>query len=166
MPDNAIYPHLRHRVYLLDLGNSESRLEHWTAHHPALVMGLPGIMAYRQNRPIDDASLVCSETWFVDAESERTAFESEHYHGVVAPDERRFVTVPARHTTISDPALPDGVEGVEELAFDGVTMTSGQRRSRLRRPLSERLVRLECRTRTWIAVDTHQTHKEVPDATH
>lgn len=182
-------PRWRHRIYLV--GTRADRdpadcLRHWTEVHPGLVLELPGLVAYRQNRPVvgDGPPLLCAETWFLDAAAETAAFASAVYRDRVGPDEARFTDGRARHTVVISEHRPDQPGSWRRLSFGSGApigdLAGATELLRLRRPLGLRgspdvrsewtghvpdrpaVVRDEsfellCRPRTWSLVEDRRT---------
>lgn len=118
---------VQHRIFVVPtgpvLGPSAAR-QHWEQRHGDIFTGTPGLLRYRQNRPVDEewecgAARFCSETWYDDRETERAAYASDHYLEVVAPDEASFLDRDAAWSAVvlDDGALGPG-EGLRVLWFD------------------------------------------------
>lgn len=90
---------MQHRIFVvptLPRMTPAAAREHWEKCHARVFTGTPGLLHYRQNRPVDHewrrgAARFCSETWYADRDSERAAYSSTHYLDVVRPDEATFL---------------------------------------------------------------------------
>lgn len=88
---------MQHRIFLVPVaGDAECARRHWEQRHGDLFVGTPGLLGYRQNRPVAEqwalgTARFCSETWFADRTSERRAYASAYYRDVVTPDEATFL---------------------------------------------------------------------------
>jgi hypothetical protein len=89
----------QHRIYLVSGSpavTGSRMLLHWTERHAGLFLHTPQLRGYAQNRPLAEeldrvGPLACSETWFADRTTERSAFSSPYYRQVVAADEASFL---------------------------------------------------------------------------
>ncbi|MBB3665554.1 hypothetical protein FB384_004512 [Prauserella sediminis] len=88
---------MQHRIFLVPpSGDADRGRRHWEHRHGDLFVRTPGLLGYRQNRPVAEqwargTARFCSETWFADRESERRAYASAYYRDVVTPDEAVFL---------------------------------------------------------------------------
>lgn len=91
---------MQHRIFLVPPIAPTAAVphprRHWETRHAEVFAATPGLVGYRQNRPVDaewtrGCAWFCSETWFVDADAERAAYASRYYTDVVAQDETRFL---------------------------------------------------------------------------
>lgn len=106
---------LQHRIFLAPAKPAVSWSEaqaHWRTNHETIMLELPGLLGYVQNRPIEESwihlrYLACSETWFATRESEATAYASDWYREQIAVDEARMFG--------RDDAWSSAVLGVETL---------------------------------------------------
>jgi hypothetical protein len=89
---------MQHRIFLAPIGSGVSWAEaqaHWRSHHETIMLGLPHLLGYVQNRPTEDwwihlPYLACSETWFADRERETAAYATDWYREQIAVDEGRM----------------------------------------------------------------------------
>ncbi len=89
---------LQHRIFLAPCRPGVSLAEaqaHWRSHHEAIMLDIPRLVGYVQNRPRQEwwvylPYLACSETWFADREAERAAYASAWYRDQIAVDEARM----------------------------------------------------------------------------
>ena len=110
-------PALQHRIFLAPAKPAISWAEaqaHWRTNHEAIMLPLPGLVGYVQNRPTEEwwihlPYLACSETWFPSRESETAAYASAWYRERIAVDEARMF---GRDDAWNSPVL--GVETVQE----------------------------------------------------
>jgi hypothetical protein len=108
-------PELQHRIFLAPARPMVAVADahaHWRTHHGRLMLELPHLAGYVQNRPLTEwwphlGFLACAETWFADREAEKAAYASEWYRDEITPDELRMF---ARDAAWSSP-----VTGIEEL---------------------------------------------------
>lgn len=89
---------MQHRIFLAPLRPCMPHAEahgHWCSNHAALMLKLPYLKGYVQNRPLPEwwphlGYLACSETWFADRQTEREAYASPWYTEEIARDEQRM----------------------------------------------------------------------------
>jgi len=89
---------LQHRIFLVPCRPGVSWAEaqaHWRTHHETIMLDIPGLVGYVQNRPHPEwwvhlPYLACSETWFANRETEHAAYESDWYKDRIAVDEARM----------------------------------------------------------------------------
>ena len=89
---------MQHRIFLAPCRPGVSWAEaqaHWRSHHEAIMLDIPGLVGYVQDRPCQEwwihlPYLACSETWFADREAEQAAYASDWYEGQIAVDEARM----------------------------------------------------------------------------
>ena len=102
---------MQHRIFLAPCRPGVSWAEaqaHWRSHHEAIMLEIPGLVGYVQDRPCQEwwihlPYLACSETWFADREigvsvaievahrdAERAAYASDWYNQQIAIDEARM----------------------------------------------------------------------------
>jgi hypothetical protein len=102
---------VQHRIFLAPLrpGVSWSEAQaHWRSHHEAIMLNIPGLVGYVQDRPCREwwihlPYLACSETWFPDRGAERAAYASDWYQQQIAVDEARmFVRDEAWNSPVVD----------------------------------------------------------------
>lgn len=106
---------MQHRIYLVPpcVGpDRDTSRDHWEQRHGRLFGATPGLLRYRQNRPIDEfwargSALFCSETWFEDRRAEKAAYRSDFYRDVVTADERRFLDRDAAWTAVVTSEMPE-----------------------------------------------------------
>ncbi|NYE35810.1 acyl-CoA synthetase (AMP-forming)/AMP-acid ligase II [Nocardioides cavernae] len=90
---------MQHRIFVVPLATHLAPAEarrHWEQRHGRVFGATPGLLRYRQNRPVDaewDAGRArfCSETWYADRAAERAAYDTDHYRETVAADEASFL---------------------------------------------------------------------------
>ncbi|HUA71264.1 MAG TPA: EthD domain-containing protein [Solirubrobacteraceae bacterium] len=90
---------MQHRIFLAPLRPGVAWAEahaHWCSHHEAIMLDIPGLVGYVQDRPCREwwihlPYLACSETWFADREAERAAYASDWYQQRIAVDEARML---------------------------------------------------------------------------
>jgi hypothetical protein len=88
----------QHRIFLAPCRSGvawAAAQAHWRTNHEAIMLDLPGLRGYVQNRPLPEwwihlPYLACSETWFADREAERAAYASSWYTEQIAVDEARM----------------------------------------------------------------------------
>ena len=101
---------LQHRIFLAPArpGVAWAQAQaHWRSNHEAIMLEIPGLVGYVQNRPLPEwwvhlPYLACSETWFGDREAERAAYASDWYREQIAVDEARMF---GREDSWSSPVL-------------------------------------------------------------
>ena len=101
---------MQHRIFLAPIAPCVSWAEvqaHWRTNHEAIMLELPGLAGYVQNRPRPEwwtrmPYVACAETWFADRDAERAGFDSEWYHREVEADEARMF---AREAAWSSPVV-------------------------------------------------------------
>jgi hypothetical protein len=89
---------VQHRIFLAPLRPGVSWAEaqaHWRSHHEAIMLDIPGLVGYVQDRPCPEwwihlPYLACSETWFAGLDAERAAYASAWYLQQIAVDEARM----------------------------------------------------------------------------
>lgn len=89
---------MQHRVFLAPARPAVSWAEaqaHWRTHHAQIMIELPGLLGYIQNRPTEEwwsqlPYLACAETWFESREAEAEAYASSWYREQIAVDEERM----------------------------------------------------------------------------
>lgn len=89
---------MQHRIFLAPLRPGVSwavAQAHWRTNHEAIMLDIPGLVGYVQDRPREDwwihlPYLACSETWFADRDAERAAYASDWYTQQIAIDEARM----------------------------------------------------------------------------
>lgn len=116
-----------HRVFLVpgrgDLEPGAAR-RHWEQRHGDVFGPTPGLLHYRQNRPVDEqwaagTALFCSETWYADRATERAAYASDHYRDTVTPDEASFLDRDGVWSAVVlDDDRPAAGDGLQLLWFD------------------------------------------------
>ncbi|NKY60604.1 EthD domain-containing protein [Nocardia flavorosea] len=87
---------MQHRIFVVSLRGDIDLAwarQHWEHRHGALFGQTPGLIRYRQDRPLAETTdgFVCSETWFASRAAESAAFGSAYYTETVVPDEKRFL---------------------------------------------------------------------------
>lgn len=110
----------QHRIFLAPARPGVSWAEaqaHWRTHHEAIMLELPYLLGYVQNRPTEEwwvqlPYLACSETWFADREREAAAYATDWYRERITVDEQRMF---GREDAWSSPVL------AVEVLRDGVT---------------------------------------------
>lgn len=118
---------MRHRIFLVPVVPHVCPgvvRRHWEERHGEVFTGTPGLLRYRQNRPVDEewergTARFCSETWYDDRDTERDAYRSTHYREVVTPDEASFLERDAAWSAVvlDEGGLAPG-EGLRILWFD------------------------------------------------
>jgi hypothetical protein len=127
---------MQHRIFLVPGRPGVPRADadgHWRTHHARLMLDLPLLLGYVQNRPLPGwwphlGALACSETWFASREAEREAYASDWYRDAIAPDEHRmFARDAAWHARVLEvEELHPGEHGAfRALAFGGVAELLG-----------------------------------------
>jgi fatty-acyl-CoA synthase len=136
---------VRQRIFVVPaasgLAPSAARL-HWEERHGDVFTGTPGLLRYRQNRPVEEQWLrgtarFCSETWYADRGTERAAYDTAYYREVVTPDEAAFLDRDAAWSAVvlDEQRLEPG-EGLRLLWFDEAPPAGpGWRAVRLDRPV-------------------------------
>jgi EthD domain len=89
---------LQHRIFLAPCRPGVPWAEaqaHWCSHHEAIMLDIPGLVGYVQDRPRQEwwihlPYLACSETWFADRSAEQAAYASDWYRQQIAVDEARM----------------------------------------------------------------------------
>ena len=89
---------MQHRIFLAPARPAVSWAEaqaHWRTHHQAIMIELPGLLGYVQNRPTEEwwvqlPYLACAETWFRNREAEAKAYGSRWYREQILVDEERM----------------------------------------------------------------------------
>ena len=133
---------MQHRIFLAPARPAVSWAEaqaHWRGHHAAIMVELPGLAGYVQNRPTEEwwtqlPYLACAETWFGSRDAEAEAWASDWYRERIAVDEERMFArdhawsspvtevqtlhegATGRYRTLAFGATPDRLQGV---IFDG-----------------------------------------------
>lgn len=87
------------RMFLVPLAGRathESEVAHWQQVHAQLFRATPGLAGYVQFRGLAEEwdrgrAMLCSETEFADAVTERASFDSEFYRSQVTADEGSFL---------------------------------------------------------------------------
>ncbi|PXY28964.1 EthD domain-containing protein [Prauserella endophytica] len=117
---------MQHRIFLVPPhGDPEDGRVHWERRHGDLFTATPGLLGYRQNRPVAEewargTARFCSETWFADRDAERRAYSSAYYRDVVTADEMSFLDRDAAWSAavVAGSGEPDPAGGVRVLWFD------------------------------------------------
>lgn len=126
----------RHRIFLVPPLGRDVAAErgHWEERHGLVFGRTPGLLGYRQNRPVaeqwrDGTARFCSETWFADREEERAAYRSDYYRDVVTPDESGFLDRDAAWSAVvvADGSRLSGPSTADRLIWFGADPPAGPR---------------------------------------